>query len=415
MIHGPCGQLNPFSVCMKDGQCKCNYPRKLLDVTRSDKNGYPLYRRRSITNGGFQTAINVKLLRRKRGPFFLDAPGSTGKTFLLNLILAEVRKSGNIALAVASSGVAATLLHGGQEPICNIIDNPATCKLLKQTNVIIWDECTMANKKGPEALDKTLQDLKKNNFIMRKVIVILAGDFRQTLPIISRGTPADQIHARDTNLENFSKQLILLGDGKWERNSDDTIKFPSNFCRILDSVHSLIIHVYPDIDKNYISHEWLWVCKTFKSIDTVCHPEHAIYYPMEFLNSLEISGLPSHILTLKIGAPIMVLRNLNPPKLCYSTRLCVKTLKNNIIEGIILTGCGKEEHVYIPRIPLKPTDTPFEFERLQIPVRLSFSFTINKSQGQLLRTTGVYLETPWFSYGQLYVACSRGGDPKNLH
>lgn len=61
MIHGPCGQLNPFSVCMKDGQCKCNYSRKLLDVTRSDKNGYPLYRRRSITNGGFQTAINVKV------------------------------------------------------------------------------------------------------------------------------------------------------------------------------------------------------------------------------------------------------------------------------------------------------------------------------------------------------------------
>jgi len=44
-----CGQLNPFSVCMQDGQCKCNYPRKLLDVTRSDK------------NGDLQTAINVKV------------------------------------------------------------------------------------------------------------------------------------------------------------------------------------------------------------------------------------------------------------------------------------------------------------------------------------------------------------------
>ena len=118
----------------------------------------------------FQT-IMKNIIEEKEDIFFLDAPGGTGKTFLLNLILAEVRKSGNVTLA--SSGVAASLLHGGrtahsalklpinlnltEEPICNIIDNPSTCKLLKQTNVIIWDECTMANKKGPEALDKKLQ------------------------------------------------------------------------------------------------------------------------------------------------------------------------------------------------------------------------------------------------------------------
>lgn len=35
---------------------------------------------------------------------FIDAPGGTGKTFLLNLILAKIRVKGKIALAVASSG-----------------------------------------------------------------------------------------------------------------------------------------------------------------------------------------------------------------------------------------------------------------------------------------------------------------------
>jgi ABC-type ATPase involved in cell division len=44
---------------------------------------------------------------------FLDAPGGTGKTFLINLLLAKVRYGGKIALAVASSGIAATLLVGG--------------------------------------------------------------------------------------------------------------------------------------------------------------------------------------------------------------------------------------------------------------------------------------------------------------
>jgi chromosomal replication initiation ATPase DnaA len=41
---------------------------------------------------------------KEEGIFFIDAPGGTGKTFLLNLLLAKVRKDGHIALAVASSG-----------------------------------------------------------------------------------------------------------------------------------------------------------------------------------------------------------------------------------------------------------------------------------------------------------------------
>ncbi|XP_054746755.1 uncharacterized protein LOC129251382 [Anastrepha obliqua] len=45
--------------------------------------------------------------------YFLDAPCGTGKTFLLALILATIRSQNGIALALASSGIAATLLEGG--------------------------------------------------------------------------------------------------------------------------------------------------------------------------------------------------------------------------------------------------------------------------------------------------------------
>lgn len=45
---------------------------------------------------------------------FIDAPGGTGKTFLINTILSKVRGTGHIALAVASSGIAATLMPGGR-------------------------------------------------------------------------------------------------------------------------------------------------------------------------------------------------------------------------------------------------------------------------------------------------------------
>jgi len=47
------------------------------------------------------------------GIYFLDAPGGTGKTFVISLILATIWSRSQIALAVASSGIAATLLESG--------------------------------------------------------------------------------------------------------------------------------------------------------------------------------------------------------------------------------------------------------------------------------------------------------------
>lgn len=78
-------------------------------------------------------------------------------------------------------------------------------------------------------------------------------------------------------------------------------------------------------------------------------PSDAIRYPMEFLNSLIISGLPRHILTLKAGAPILILRNINPPTLCNGARLCVKSLNNSIVEATILILDVKKVKMYIYR------------------------------------------------------------------
>ncbi|GFU49356.1 ATP-dependent DNA helicase [Trichonephila clavipes] len=152
----------------------------------------------------------------------------------------------------------------------------------------------------------------------------------------------------------------------------------------------------------------------YLSINTVCNLDEAVNYPTEFLNSISVPGLPPHKLELKIGVPFILLRNLNPPKLCNGTRLRVMSLQKNVIEGRIISGCGKGEIVFIPRIPIIPSNFPLEFRRQQFPINVSFAMTINKSQGQTLSKAGIDLTKGCFFHGQLYVACSCARDASSV-
>ena len=201
------------------------------------------------------------------GFIFLDAPGGTGKTFLLNTILAKVRLGGKIALASASSGIAATLLKGGRtahstfgipltlahndSPVSSIKKNSNHAEMLRKTSLIVIDECSALHRRAYEVVDDLLQDMKDTTSLFGNIPVLIAGDFRQTLPVVQRGNAPDQLAAclknsrlwsqvktlrlrtnmrahttGDVRSSRFAAHLLRIGNGNVPSDHEDTIAIP---------------------------------------------------------------------------------------------------------------------------------------------------------------------------------------------
>ncbi|GFT36853.1 ATP-dependent DNA helicase [Trichonephila clavipes] len=145
--------------------------------------------------------------------------------------------------------------------------------------------------------------------------------------------------------ETFSKPLLDIGDGKVALHENTgCIRLPTNFCTIINSQKALIDQIFPDIHTQCLNHEWLAervIVATknvkfnnlnfkiqqlvprdlmlYKSIDTVCDTNEAVNYSAEFLNSLNLPGIPPYHLQLMVGSLVILLRNLNPQRLCNGT------------------------------------------------------------------------------------------------
>ncbi|KAH9575467.1 hypothetical protein CY35_01G112800 [Sphagnum magellanicum] len=343
---------------------------------------------------------------------FIDGPGGTGKTYTENLILNVVRSCGDIALAVASSGIVALLLSGGQTAhsylkipialdrtsLCYIRKQDDLAALIRQTKLILWDEAPMTNKLAFEAVDRTLRDLTDRNEPFGGIVFVMSGDFRQVLPVIPRGSHANIVSASiknsylwesvevfrlsenmraddaiivhpDLGNRTFADWLLCLGNNELETIDEDYIKCPDMMKLLPADTRAMAVAIYPQLHEGQVTNEYLRECAIlaprnkevslinamvlsylpgaqvdFLSADFVEDMEVANTYPSEFLNTLEVSGMPSQKLSFKIGAPVMLLRNLDPlAGLCNGTRLIIRRFTMRVVEAEIITGKGADD------------------------------------------------------------------------
>ncbi|KAK9873683.1 hypothetical protein WA026_023683 [Henosepilachna vigintioctopunctata] len=414
-------------------------------------------------------AVNSSLSEHPRY-FYLQGSGGTGKTYLYNTLISTLTSQDIPVIAVAFTGIAALLLKNGRtahsafrlplnlgpDSHSSITAQSEEATLLRNVRLIIWDEVTMVSYYALNAVDNLLQDVCNDCRPFGGKCVLLGGDVKQLLPVASG--KVQQIELFFTNCQSwehfqvlhptenmrtgpgeqgFATWLSQLGQGiineRGNSLPDDSILLPSH-CVTDDVVRD----IYGDLSAigtenlrvlagrtilcpkneqcNSLNHRILTSLPgtvfTILSVDTLVteDEEEKANFTEEYLNSITPSGMPLHRLDLKVGVPVILLRNLSlQDGLINGTRLLVLAVSEFLLTAEIVTGrfCGRK--VLIPCMDLTSVDKniPFVLRRRQFPVKLCFALTINKAQGQTFDRVGIYLETPVFSHGQLYVAFSR--------
>nr|VDD54342.1 unnamed protein product [Brassica oleracea] len=177
-----------------------------------------------------------------------------------------IRSRGLIVLNIAPSGIAALLLEGGSD----------RAKLVKEAKLIVWDEVPMMSRHCFETLDRSMRDIIRSseNKPFRGKVVVFGGDFRQVLLVIP---------GRDKDLYRHRTILTPTNDE-------------------VDKINDYILSKLLGEEKVYLS--------SANIIPSEVDIKENVVYPIEFLNSAKVAGLPRHCLKLKVGAPVMCLRNM---------------------------------------------------------------------------------------------------------
>ncbi|KAL8168158.1 hypothetical protein V2J09_009657 [Rumex salicifolius] len=221
--------------------------------------------------------------------------------------------------------------------------------------------------------------------------------FKIPIKITEQGTSDnDKKEAKE-----FSQWLLSIGDGTigYDNDGEAHIEIPNELLmkhHDLDLVHAVVKSIYPSILDNHVDPKYFKEravlaptheevdkvndCilsllpgdeKVYLSSDSLCNADTRAnndesIYTADYLNTIRCFGVPNHVLKLKTGVPIMLLRNIDQSLgLCNGTRLITTQLDSHVIQGRIISGNNIDHSILIPRMSMTHSDTlyPFKFQR----------------------------------------------------
>jgi hypothetical protein len=382
------------------------------------------------------------------GVFYLSAAGGCGKSFWANGVSAAVWVSGGVPVVVAASAMAASVLHGGRTAhatwhiplecvegsFCAL--NEETRSLIRSTDVVFWDECSMVHTDVAECVNRSFQDLMRSTALFGGKVVVFMGDFRQLLPVVRHSCGDNSTIMRSSwwhrikhlrlshnfrsDCADYRAMLNSVGVGDVETVAVPPQCWANSLSDLVDRVfaedfHSPGRHIVTTTLEaaarvnNFIISLLPGEAERALAADSKIHCRDDLYSD-EFLASLSFPGVPPAELLLKVGGRYMIMRNLDPHRqMLNGTIVTVRAISTYSLRVELPSG----RVVCIPRISFfikaAVSGLPFDILRRQFPLIPAYALTVHRIQGQTLIRMGIFVASDIFCHGMLYTCLSRVG------
>lgn len=358
---------------------------------------------------------------------FLTGAAGSGKTYVLNQFIHYLR-SHKIGVGItASTGIAATHLHGmtihswagigihdylSQSQLESLLEKSQLAKRFNDTKVLIIDEVSMLHGLRLDLVDQVCRAFKDAERPFGGLQVVLCGDLFQ-LPPISRGSDAVDWVFMSQAWQNMDLKVCYLSE---QHRQDD-----NDLLDILNAVRSGEVEEYhfttlqerftpaqkDGITRLYTHNENVDIVNR-SSLEKIDEPTKLSYMTStgnkKLVESLKLSCLAPEELVLKVGAEVMFVVNNQQEKYVNGTRGKVVDFTSDNLP-VVETTDGR---VITPNVH---TWNIIDGDKIrasisQLPLRLAWAITIHKSQGMTLDEAEVDLSRA-FEPGMGYVAISR--------